>query len=252
MRLLLRAVLSGMGCRVSEASSGESAVEMVRTSYASADHHERIEMVFCDMRMPPGMNGFETARRIKMIGGTECLPIVGMTADDVSHVALQEARDVGMVSLVSKPLGRTHLACFLADHTHTVSVLNEAAPPEHKDDDNDDGEGCVFDEEIALGNCDNDAELLRNLLSDLAADLKTRRDDLARSVQRKDWARTAEVARDIKGMTAICGFKRLAKASSQLQEFASRGDHIPVRTQSQVVMEEISRCCRVAMTMVQA
>ncbi|CAB9529000.1 Peroxide stress-activated histidine kinase mak2 [Seminavis robusta] len=248
MRLLLRTLLTGMGCRVSEASSGESAVEIVRTSVS--DPHERVEMVFCDMRMPPGINGIETARRMKSISGTESLPIIGMTADDVSHVALKEARDVGMVSLISKPLGRTQLSSYLAEHTSTVSLLHERlhtdeTSSEESDGDNDNDEG-VFDKETALENCGNDSDLLGTLLADMVKDLKTRQDKVAISIQRKDFGRVAEVAHDIKGITAICGFQRLAKAACKLQNRASQGDYIAVRKDGQILQDEISRACRVA------
>jgi CheY-like chemotaxis protein len=80
MRLLLRTFLCGMGCQVSEASSGESAVELVRSSFSDKGNSEPIEMIICDMRMPPGINGIETARRIKEIPGATELPIIGMVS----------------------------------------------------------------------------------------------------------------------------------------------------------------------------
>jgi len=207
MRLLMRTFLSGMGCAVSEASSGESAVELVRSSFADKGNPDPIEMVICDMRMPPGITGIETARRIKRITGAENLPIIGMTADDVSNAALQEAQGVGMVSLISKPLGRAALARFLAEYTGTVS----SNPRETGADTDAD----VFDKDRALDNCSGDKALLRTLLTDISNDLKLRPDDIRTAVQRKDLARVAEIAHNIKGLAGMCGFTRLATAANE-------------------------------------
>lgn len=125
MRLLLRTFLTKMGCTVLEASTGETAVELVRTLFADKENPDPVEMVICDMRMSPGITGIETARRIQQIIGASCLPIVGMTADEVTNAALEEARSVGMVSLISKPLGRSQLASFLAEYTGTASIPME-------------------------------------------------------------------------------------------------------------------------------
>eukprot|EP00526_Cylindrotheca_closterium_P001875 CAMPEP_0113648672 /NCGR_PEP_ID=MMETSP0017_2-20120614/25829_1 /TAXON_ID=2856 /ORGANISM="Cylindrotheca closterium" /LENGTH=1120 /DNA_ID=CAMNT_0000560931 /DNA_START=13 /DNA_END=3375 /DNA_ORIENTATION=+ /assembly_acc=CAM_ASM_000147 len=237
MRLLLRTFLVSMGCIVSEASSGESAVELVRTSFADKGNSERIEMVICDMRMPPGINGIETARRIKQISGASELPIIGMTADDVYAAALEEAQGVGMVSLVSKPLGRAALARFLADYTGTVGIT----PKEQAEDESPE----VFDKEQAVDNCSGDKALLKTLLTDIANDLKVRADELRTSVHRKDSARVAEIAHNIKGLAGMCGFNRLMKAANQCQDSASHSNYVETRSKSQVVLDEIARTIKI-------
>ena len=238
MRLLLRTFLTGMGCIVSEASSGESAVELVRASFADQGNPDPIEMVICDMRMPPGIDGIETARRIKEIPGTEALPIIGMTADDVSNMALQDAQRVGMVSLVSKPLGKAALANFLAEHTSTLVTTSKERGS--------DGGGDVFDKTRALENCSGDKNLLKTLLADIASDLKLRMDDLRSAVQRKDSARVAEITHNIKGNAGMCGFTRLMNAANECQHCASASDYVETRTRSQVVLDEIACAIKVA------
>jgi len=240
MRLLLKTYLTGMGCIVSEASSGESAVELVRSSFADKGNAEPIEMVLCDIRMPPGINGIETSRRIKQIPGASELPIIGMTADDVSNEALQEAQGVGMASLVSKPLGKASLVRFLADHTDTVA--STCLKTEKDTDDR----GSVFDEDKALDMCSGDKALLKTLLTDIVKDLSLRGHEIRTAVQRKDTARVAEIAHNIKGMALMCGFTRLAKASNECQNCAAISDYIETRTRSQVVLDEMSRASKAA------
>eukprot|EP00428_Durinskia_dybowskii_P084867 CAMPEP_0170437194 /NCGR_PEP_ID=MMETSP0117_2-20130122/44545_1 /TAXON_ID=400756 /ORGANISM="Durinskia baltica, Strain CSIRO CS-38" /LENGTH=60 /DNA_ID=CAMNT_0010697281 /DNA_START=1 /DNA_END=179 /DNA_ORIENTATION=- len=60
MRLLLRTLLLDLGCRVSEAENGQDAVRIVSESLGTHNNCNPIELILCDIRMPPGMDGFET------------------------------------------------------------------------------------------------------------------------------------------------------------------------------------------------
>lgn len=258
MRLLMRMLLTGMGCTVSEASSGESAVEIVRASLATGG--EPIELIFCDIRMPPGINGIETARRITQIctGNSMSsssaslaspIPIIGMTADEVDSATLNQARSAGMVSMVSKPLGKADIASFLADYAGTVLVPN-AHPRENKVLASSSMDKIpIFEEDKAMETCGQDKAFLDTLLKDMARDLQARKDSLARSVQRKDTARVAEISHNIKGMAALCSFPRLQRAACDCQQSASNNseaDFRELRSRSQVVQEEISRAIKIA------
>ena len=237
MRLLLRTLLTGMGCTVSEASSGENAVEIVKASLSGNSHP--VEMVFCDIRMPPGIGGIETSRRIKELRGTEHLPIIGITADEVPNSLLKEARGVGMASLISKPLGKTQLTRFLAEYTGTILVPTNPC---------DDKNGEIFDEQRALDTCGNDKEFLKSLLHDMSNDLNSRKEALSISVQRKDCARVAEIAHNIKGLAAVCSFTKLANVACDCQKSAALSDYVEVRSKSQLVMDEITHAITVAET----
>mmetsp|Transcript_20880 Transcript_20880/g.45278 ORF Transcript_20880/g.45278 Transcript_20880/m.45278 type:complete len:1249 (+) Transcript_20880:63-3809(+) len=238
MRLLMKQFLLGMGCTVSEAQSGEMAVEKVKSSLSVLDNPSPIEMVFCDMRMPPGMGGLETSMSIKSIPGAQNLPIIGMTADEVPHSAFQEAKRAGMTCLLSKPLDRTQLASFLAEHTGTLLPTSQPTP------DGTDIE--VFNKEAALVTCDGNEEFLKSLLTDFCSDLRSRKTALEVSIQRKDCARVAEIAHNIKGIAGVCSFLRLAQKASDCQKFASESNYLAVRSKVQDVLEEISMAIRVA------
>ena len=231
-RLLMRTFLSGMGCRVSEAPSGEVAVEMVTASAALPENPNPIELVFVDVLMFPGMDGMETAKQLKDIPGMSSLPIIGMTADEVFDADLVEARSSGMASLVTKPLGRALLASLVANHTG-VLAMHPNSDEERIDRD------LVFDEAYALSNCNDDRVLLHQVLWDISADLEKRKEDLRVAVQRKDSSRAAEIAHNIKGMSRVCGLNRLAEAARACQESATNSDYIEVRRTHQIVMDEI-------------
>ncbi len=245
MRLLLRTFLIDMGCQVSETSTGEDAIQIVRTSLEDKNNPHPIELIVCDMRMPPGIGGIETTKHIKRLSGATHLPIIGMTADDVTNAELTEAREAGMVSLISKPIGKTQLISFLAEYTSTALAGSTIKDAEESCSD-DDSNLQVWDVSGALEICGGDPNFLGTLIDDMVVDLSTRRVELSTSVQRKDCSRTAEIAHNIKGMASICNFKRLAKAACDCQKSASMSEYVEVRSKTQVVLEEISKALKLA------
>lgn len=106
----------------------------------------------------------------------------------------------------------------------------------------------VFDKESAKELCSDNSAFLKELLTGTVEELKAKKDALQVSVQRKDSARVAEIAHNIKGMALMCGFKRLARAASECEESASLSDYLSVRTRSQVVVENIAMAVKVAAT----
>jgi len=55
-----------------------------------------------DLRMP-GMDGYETARRIRRIEGLETIPIIAMSAD-ARNTVREEIIAAGMDDFISKPI----------------------------------------------------------------------------------------------------------------------------------------------------
>jgi two-component system sensor histidine kinase/response regulator len=100
--------LSDAGYKVRVAQDGESAIAQV--SYAQPD------LILLDVMMP-GIDGFETCRRLKAVPETQAIPVIFMTA--LSDVFDQvKGFQVGAVDYITKPFEieealvrvRTHLA----------------------------------------------------------------------------------------------------------------------------------------------
>ena len=97
-RRLLDAVLSPQGFTVLCAASGEAALDLLA---------ERLpDIVLLDIMMP-GMDGYETCRRIRQEPSTSFVPVVMVTASgDAEKVRAIEA---GADDFVTKPLNRAEL-----------------------------------------------------------------------------------------------------------------------------------------------
>ncbi|MBQ3866639.1 MAG: response regulator [Clostridia bacterium] len=95
--------LSSLGAAAECAAGGEKAVEMIAERRRSGRQYD---LVILDWKMP-GMNGVETARRIReeADGG---IPILLMSAYDVSEIE-EDAKKAGADGFVAKPLFRSTL-----------------------------------------------------------------------------------------------------------------------------------------------
>jgi DNA-binding response OmpR family regulator len=106
---LLFHALEGAGFRVLVATRGQSALEAIPEAIVP-------DLILLDVMMP-GLDGFETCRRLKQNKATQDIPIIFMTAlaDPVDEV---KGLELGAVDYITKPIKvetvlarvRTHLA----------------------------------------------------------------------------------------------------------------------------------------------
>ncbi len=93
-RMLLRGVLARDGYRVEEAPDGDSALALCE--------RRRPDLVLLDAMMP-GLDGFETCRRLRGDGCGEALPILMLTSlDDVDSI--ERAFREGATDFLTKPI----------------------------------------------------------------------------------------------------------------------------------------------------
>ena len=91
---LLKALLEEAGYHTSEAATGIEAIEMVAK--------DRPDMILLDVIMP-GIDGFETCRRLKAHASSEAIPIIFVTSlSQQEHI--QKGFEVGAIDYILKPL----------------------------------------------------------------------------------------------------------------------------------------------------
>jgi CheY-like chemotaxis protein len=92
--LALEAILSSLDQTLVRASSGEEALrELLKDDYA---------LILLDAQMP-GMDGFETAARIKRRTRTKDVPIIFLTAADTEHRNSYRGYAAGGADYITKP-----------------------------------------------------------------------------------------------------------------------------------------------------
>jgi two-component system, sensor histidine kinase and response regulator len=97
-------MLQGMTFQTNEAASGQAAVDEVRRAAAAGHPYD---VVYLDWRMP-GMDGMETARRIRALGLVSTPMFLMVTAYGREEV-LKEAESVGIQNVLVKPVNASVL-----------------------------------------------------------------------------------------------------------------------------------------------
>ncbi|MFQ3261686.1 response regulator [Reinekea sp.] len=94
-QLICKALLSSQGASVGLASSGKEAIRMLENELVA------FNIVLMDIHMP-GMDGFETAARIRQNPKFSQIPIVPMTTN-LKHSDREKSKAVGMTGHIEKP-----------------------------------------------------------------------------------------------------------------------------------------------------
>ncbi len=101
-RIVASEVLAQLGCVVSEAEDGASALEMLE--------RETFDAVLMDMEMP-GLDGRATIREIRSRERLRALPVIAMTSHDRSEAAVE-----GITDYISKPVNEQEMAKVLGQY----------------------------------------------------------------------------------------------------------------------------------------
>lgn len=103
----LFALLEGKGYKIITSKSGENTLRILEKTLP--------DLILLDVLMPPGIDGFETCRRIKQNPDTEDIPVIFMTAltDIVDKVKGFEA---GAVDYVTKPFQAEEILARIKTH----------------------------------------------------------------------------------------------------------------------------------------
>jgi CheY-like chemotaxis protein len=130
-RLILAEMLTSMAFRVDSAESGAVALEMLRRDLGGNDPYL---LVFLDWKMP-GMDGIETARRIRELPGAGETPqVIMLTAGDIEGCRSQ-GLEAGVNAFLSKPL----IPSSLFDGIVGVFAQKRGTRARSADADDDDG-----------------------------------------------------------------------------------------------------------------
>lgn len=99
VRLTIALALKQAGHGVVEASSGEDALEKLKT--------EKVDLIISDFNMP-GMDGSQLVRLIKANPDFNAIPVIMLTTEN-SKGRLSDARAAGAVGWMNKPFKAEHL-----------------------------------------------------------------------------------------------------------------------------------------------
>lgn len=219
-RVALR-FLDSIGRCADRAESGAEALRLIAA--------RRYGLVLMDVELP-GMDGLETARRVRAgEAGAESrlVPIVAMTAHSGSD-ARASCEAAGMDDFLSKPIDFAELEAVLSrferPYGRTVGSGRKTERPSEEPT----FEQPILDRKSALVRLGGDQELLAELYGIFRSEASDRSSQALRFNESGDFASLAALAHQVKGSAASLGARRLAAAADELQKAAaSRGDSTP-------------------------
>jgi signal transduction histidine kinase/CheY-like chemotaxis protein len=194
---LAAALLQETGAEVAVAGTGEMALEHLAS--------RRFDAILMDLQLP-GMDGIETARRVRASGFTG--PIIALTAQGGDLSALGEA---GMDDLVPKPIEPRRLFAALARHVRPAPAelpAGGAFLPELEP---------VMDVAGALARLDGRKDLLLRFLRGFLAE-PWNPDAIPAAMARDDRDAARRAAHDLKGMAATLGLADTRRLASDLED----------------------------------
>jgi CheY-like chemotaxis protein len=92
---LVEKMLQDLPIRIIKATSGKEAIQIAEK--------ERLALILMDVQMP-GMDGFETADKIKQLENTKSTPIIFVTAIGTDAEHIQRGYEAGAVDYIIKPV----------------------------------------------------------------------------------------------------------------------------------------------------
>lgn len=90
---VIQMILIAKGCKVTCATSGEEALELINNSFS---------FIIMDIGLP-GLDGIETARQISKLPNVSQIPIIALTAHEDGPSKIQQAKAAGMKGYFLKP-----------------------------------------------------------------------------------------------------------------------------------------------------
>lgn len=111
---VISTTLNNNGFKVAVATDGESTLELAK--------YRPPNLILLDVMMP-GIDGFETCRRLKQDSATTAIPIIFMTAlnDTVNKV---KGLSLGAVDYITKPIRSEEVLARIKVHLHLQSLTN--------------------------------------------------------------------------------------------------------------------------------
>jgi CheY-like chemotaxis protein/anti-sigma regulatory factor (Ser/Thr protein kinase) len=217
-----REFLQKEGAIVVIASTGMEALDMV-------NKHE-FDLVLMDLQMP-GMDGYETTRRIRETFDHDVLPIVAMTAH-VMKGAKKQCLDAGMDDFLGKPVEIEH---FFSVLNRWVGNKGPASEQTNNEADNRSRWADLpmdlpgIELKSVLARLRGNPELLIRLLTEFSESKKDAVKDIRQALRSGDSETALKMLHNLKGLSgnisAVCVYKMSAAIDSAIRE--GQIDRIP-------------------------
>ncbi|MEW6363579.1 MAG: response regulator [Acidobacteriota bacterium] len=211
-----RTFLDRLGCTVDAVGNGMEVVERVRSA--------AYDVILMDLSMP-GMDGFETAREIRRVEGSDRqTPVVAMTAH-----AMRGDRErylsAGMDDYLGKPFRLADIRAVVEKHCRLRSdgAVEAEAAPAPADRGTEGRTGVTLDQTYVVEIAGGNTEAIRRLLDAFLEELAKQIERLSQTIAGGDLENACTYAHRLRGSAAQLGAGALAQAAGRIEDAARGG-----------------------------
>jgi len=235
---MVQGILESLGFETDTAESGFLAIAMIGK--------KKYDVVLMDIRMPE-MDGYETARRMRLVDGNENLPIIALSADAVEGVA-EKVYAAGMNGYLTKPLEPSKLIKILQNIIGMEKkVTTFAESCEMKSD----LPTCI-DSENAIRRIGGNKGKYKEILKIFIANHSKDNEKLERFLSEGNVEKVHRMLHNIKGMAANIGAKKLQESAVMLERTIERSAEKDSRQAKEQFAIALQECCKAAQGIVES
>jgi PAS domain S-box-containing protein len=235
--------LSRHGIQAETAESGAAALKMVQ--------ERQYDLIFMDHMMPE-MDGVETTRRLRRLGGAYYarVPVIALSAN-----VLPDARklfsEAGMNDFIAKPIDAFELNAVLVKWlppdklSFPEGALLTAPAPAPEGDEED---AAILDQDDGIIHCQNDQRLYQKILTNFLRDHQGYFAEFKNRLAAGESQTAYRLAHTLKSSAALIGAKRLRRAALAIEAELANGGHSVSDSQIEtldselrLVLEELAR-----------
>ena len=222
--------------RVTTARSGSQALE-----YASMNS---FDIIFMDLHMP-GIDGYETTKRIRVITPGKQSVIIALTANALPQEK-EKAVQSGMNGILIKPVSTAMLQKVISQWVLKQPVknvefgeLNAETPFDINSCSDEDSS--VFSIDIAKEFTGNNEELAYELFSMLRGELDSYLEGISAAVKNNDLLSLREQVHKLHGASRCCGTTRLKETSSHIENLINQNIDFDINKEVSLLLIEIQK-----------
>jgi CheY-like chemotaxis protein len=210
----------------------------------------RYDLIFMDHMMPE-MDGVETTRRLRRLGGEYYarIPVIALSAN-----VLPDARklfaEAGMNDFIAKPIEAFELNAALIKWLPPDKVSFPEGDPlcAASTHEGDEEETPILDQDDGIVHCQHDQRLYQKILNNFMRDHKGYSAEIKNRLAAGEGQTAYRLAHTLKSSAALIGAKRLRRAALAVEtELANGGHNVPdsrietLDLELRLVLEELAR-----------
>jgi len=224
---LAELLLKKQGANITTAHSGDESINCVKEN--------NFDLIFMDLHMP-GLDGYETTKRIRMFNEGAPSVIIALTANAMPHEKAK-IKAYGMNDILIKPINEN----LLSDMINRWFFNKPVVQPDAAILGSETNITSIFDLEDAMRLTEGNKKLAIELFTMLIAELPEHQSDIKKSLTENNSNDLKACVHKLHGASRCCGTPALREAAKQMERIIDNKLSDKIDSATTLLMYEIER-----------